>query len=150
MIRAEYVLDEDCQSVRSANGVGRDSAASERLDNGIALYQHGDLDSARRVFEEVLAGSPSNWRAYYFLGLIHNRCERYGRAEAYLNRSLRYAPADKTRRSLIYIALAVSFEQRNDLSRAKLKYLTALNLNPQSPEAREALKRLEPLKRRKH
>ena len=99
-------------------------------------------DSAAVWIDRALADAPADWRIYYLSGLLSNRREQYAGAVTVLQSSLSLAPDNETARALIYLSLAESHEHQGHYGQAKQHYMTALNLEPESPEARSGLKRL--------
>ncbi len=118
---------------------------SPRLARAIELYETGEFTAARDALDQMLWEAPRGWRVYYYLGRAHTECRQYQLAQSRLEHSLGLAPAENVTRSQIYLALAENLEVQGDPARARQYYLTALNLDPQSVAASEALKRLEGL-----
>jgi pentatricopeptide repeat protein len=124
-----------------------DPAYDSCLSDGLILFRQGDFEKARRLFEQAISANITGWQAHYYLGLVFDRKQEYALAQRILNSSLTYAPDDKRARSRIYLAMAESWEKQGKLGQAKLNYITALNLCPDSPPATAGLERIERLHR---
>lgn len=119
-----------------------DMANSVRPNKAMDAYDQGDFDTARRLLEEEASTSPAEWWVHYYLGLLSSRDGLYHRAMNCYQAALTFAPDDQLLRYRIYLALAECWERLNEPSMAKLNYITASQLNPESDEARAALERL--------
>lgn len=123
---------------------GANSSKAERhLQDGLILYRQGNHRAARQEFEQTLTIDPQSWLAHYYLGLIDKNDENFESARRQFDLSLQYAPQDKRSRSLVYIATGECWELQLDYGRAKMKYLMARNLHPQSAAAEAGLRRIE-------
>ncbi len=109
-----------------------------------ALMQTGRLDEAAAVFEEQLEMHPSTPGLLNNLGVIHQKARRMARAEAMFRRALDLDPSYAKARLNLADALIAS--ERNGEARGQLEQLLAGH--PDTPEAAEALKRLEQLGRK--
>jgi len=108
----------------------------------IEAHQEGDRKIAQRLLEDEASNSPANWQAQYSLGQLSAADGEYERAMNCYQAALTFAPDDKLQRSQIYLAIAGCWERLNEPSMAKLNYMTASRLNPDSDQARDALTRL--------
>jgi Flp pilus assembly protein TadD len=112
----------------------------------LILLRQGDLEAADRHFRQAADIDPMDWRSHYYLGLTLIKRERYAGAHQELNTSLSLAPGEKRIRCLIYLAIGECWEKQGNLGQAKLSYITALNLNPDSTPAADGLARVEKLR----
>lgn len=55
---------------------------------GVALFQHGYLDSAAESFKQVLAAQPKNAEAYYNLGTLYLRKNDFTLAKTFLEKAV--------------------------------------------------------------
>ena len=117
--------------------------ADPLLNEGLSLFRSGDFGLALEKFKMSLAIDSTNWLSCYYHGLSQVKLGVPSAAGRSLHRSLEYAPADKRLRSRIYTALGETREMQGEYQRAKLDYLTALNLNPESADAQEGIDRIE-------
>lgn len=120
-----------------------DSVAGRHLRDGLILYRQDNHPAARREFEQTLVIDPQSWLAYYYLGLMNKNVEQFDSARRQFDLSLRYAPQDKRSRSLVYVAVGECWELQQDYGRARMKFLMAQNLHPQSAAAEAGLRRIE-------
>lgn len=117
-------------------------AADNHLAEGISLYRSGHLNKAENHLTTALAHDPSEWAAHYFLGLVLAENDKPDSSSMELHRALDLAPNDGRTRSRIYYALGRTNERLGYTGKARLAYMTALNLWPDSHSARQALRRL--------
>ncbi|MEW5994035.1 MAG: hypothetical protein AB1744_06530 [Candidatus Zixiibacteriota bacterium] len=143
VIKTRYRPAEQPQPADRTAQSSADSLFQRTLDEGLRLLQQDSLMEAGLCFDRALAIDSSQWMPYYYLAGIDAEKENYSKARAHLFSSLEKAPVDKQVRSLIYSALAESWESEGNLGRAHLDFLTALNLDPNSKRASEGLDRIE-------
>jgi len=118
------------------------AASNEHIRDGLILYRQHKYAPARQQFRLAITADSSNWQGYYFLGLTAVPGDQFELALAQFQRALDFAPSDPRVRSKIYLAMAETHELMSDYGRAELNYRTALNLYPESAEAKRALDRL--------
>jgi len=133
------------QPVSSKNSLAdsRQDDYEKTLHEGLMLFRQGKIYASKKQFEKAVSQSPENWRGHYYLGLALTRLEKYTPASTSLYTSLDLATSNKRERSLIYLAIAKNFEAQGEYGKAELNYITALNLNPDSQQAREGVLRLK-------
>lgn len=132
-------------SNRTSQPNSSDPTYDSCLSDGLILFRQGDYEGARRLFEHAININATGWQAHYYLGLTLNKEGKHSLARASFQASLAFAPNDKRTRSLIYIAMAEGWEKQGNLGQAKLNYITALNLCPESSSAVDGLERVERL-----
>jgi tetratricopeptide (TPR) repeat protein len=59
---------------------------------GVALFQHGYLDSAAESFRQVIYRQPQNAEAYYNLGTLYLRKTDFPQAQRYLEQTVKLRP----------------------------------------------------------
>jgi tetratricopeptide (TPR) repeat protein len=59
---------------------------------GVAMFQHGYLDQAAASFEQVVASKPNDPEAYYNLGTLSLRRNKFEEARTYLQKTLELKP----------------------------------------------------------
>jgi Flp pilus assembly protein TadD/peroxiredoxin len=59
---------------------------------GVAMFQHGYLDQAAASFEHVVASKPNDPEAYYNLGTLSLRRNKFDEAHTYLQKTLELKP----------------------------------------------------------
>ncbi len=121
----------------------RSASIDNHLAEGVSLYRSGHLDRAEGHLATALTHDPSNWTAHYYLGLVLAATDDLATASVELHQALELAPNDGRTRSRIYFALGQINEQLGHDGKARLAYLTALNLWPNSHSARTAMRRLD-------
>ncbi len=129
--------------------VGQSESASQvsaeledAVREGLILFRQGDLKGALRQFHKAHLMDSADWEPPYYLGLTYYRQEDCRLAVQYLHISLDLAPGEKRTRSLVYAALAETYEALGELGKAELHFRTALNLNPDLDRAASGLHRL--------
>lgn len=115
---------------------------SDYLTAAIKLYNNQLYDSALTIINNEYQINSKDWRVNYYLGLIQTRKNNFTESESYLFKSLKFAQNESKTRADIYVALGENYEFQGKLGKAKQHYHTALNLDPQSQTASEALKRV--------
>ncbi len=130
-------------TVQNTNTSTTERSFEETMREGLILFRQGNMEASQLQFEKAIEQSPYNWRGYYYLGLVLTKKEQYAPASSRLFNSLDYAPEDKRERSLIYVAIAENYEAQGEFGKAELNYHTALNLNPNSQQARNGMLRLK-------
>ncbi len=116
-----------------------------RILAGVSLYHQGLFDDSRAVLASMLSDEPGHWQAYYFLGLVDYRQEKYSWAARSFHVALEFCPDDMENRAIVCNALALSLEKTSDYGRAKQHFQAACDLDPKSPRARAGLERLTAL-----
>jgi tetratricopeptide (TPR) repeat protein len=76
--------------------------AAALLNRAIAQFRGGQLDGAKRDYEEILRRfSATNWQAFYGLGEIAYRQKNWRAAQEDYESYLRYAPANSHEANLV-------------------------------------------------
>jgi len=114
----------------------------DRILEGISLYHQGRFDDARNVLASMVFEEPSQWLAYYFLGMVDYGEGQYSEAEKGFEAALVFCPEDNESRAMVYSALGLTLEKAGDFGRATQHFLTAYNLNPKSLRAQTGLVRV--------
>ena len=70
----------------------QNSFARNDFTYGVVLYQHGFLDQAAESFEQVVVSKPDNANAYYNLGTLNLRRNRFDEAKKYLEKTVELRP----------------------------------------------------------
>ncbi len=109
----------------------------------IVALDKSDLETADDYLNQAFRIDSSDWRPPYLLGKISVDKTLPKQATRWFAYSLSIAPNEPKVRALIYEAMGVNCEQQGEYGKARLHYTTALQLNPESGTAREALRRLE-------
>ncbi|MFH1687495.1 MAG: hypothetical protein ABIE70_08245 [bacterium] len=120
-----------------------EETASERLSDGVAYFRAGEYELARDHLVKASELTPSDWMAYYYLGLVEMSLLNLSAAESSLHQALTLVPNEIRTRSRIYVALGQLAEVMGRPGQAQLNYRMALNLWPQSAGARSGLDRLQ-------
>jgi Flp pilus assembly protein TadD/peroxiredoxin len=121
---------------------------------GVALFQHGYYVQAEESFQQVVALRPNDPEAYYNLGTLNLRLNRFDKAREYLQQTLKLRPDYPEALNNLGMMAA----QQGQAEEAVRNFLEALKLRPDYeialvnlgnvyrrahayPEAEEALKR---------
>ncbi|HOP05959.1 MAG TPA: tetratricopeptide repeat protein [candidate division Zixibacteria bacterium] len=123
----------------------READSDASLKEGLALFRTGNYERAQTLFEKSLEENYRNWKAHYYLGLTLRLRDMPDQALAALHHGLRLAPDDPRARSRIYVAIGEVSESTGAIGKARISFMTALQIWPESDSARDGLARLENL-----
>ena len=146
VVKAGLENSEIQTSDRKGQSNSSDPIYDSYLNDGLILFRQADYDGACRLFAQAIEISASGWQAHYYLGLALGKKGKHSLARGSFQASLAFAPDDKRTRSRIYVAMAEGWEKQGNLGQAKLNYITALNLCPESSSAIDGLERIERLR----
>ena len=99
---------------------------AQRLEQAVALHQHGDVDAALPLYREVLALEPGNPIAQHFLGVIHYQRGNLAEALPLLEHSVALRGEEPEFHNNLGLALAASDREID----AVAEYRAALALKP--------------------
>ena len=102
-----------------------------KLDQALAAIQEGDLDSARRQFEELAMDDPHDPLTLYNLGLCYNEAGSYEAARKILLKCLELDPGEAN----TYVALGLAEAKLGQMANAETHLAKALTLQPDNPYA---------------
>jgi len=105
-------------------------SAAEQLRKAIKAHEHGNLDAAAGLYEEVLRTEPNNATAMSNLAVIAISKRDYVTAEQYLGRALAIKEDAGT-----YSNLGVVLKARGRLREAIAAYRRAIELKPELVDA---------------
>jgi tetratricopeptide (TPR) repeat protein len=105
------------------------------MTRGARLSQAGNHRGATEEFEKAAAADPEFAGAYFSLGLEYARVERYGEAQAALQRSLTLDPSS----GVGHYNLAVVFYRTGDLPAAEQSLRRAVELSKDNVQAHTLL-----------
>lgn len=136
---------------------------------GVAMYQHGYLDEAAASFKQVIAEKPGNADAYYNLGTLNLRRNKFDEARQNLEQTLKIRPdypeawnnlgmmaaqagqlneaVENFKKSLVlrpnyaiaYLNLGNVYRRQKDFENAGQCLSRALSLQPDDPEINYSL-----------
>lgn len=87
----------------------------EQFDAAVQLQQRGDLEGARRGYEELLAASPNRIDALSNLGLVYGELGRYDKAIEAFQKALKLSPD----RPSIHLNLALTYLEAKQYQNAR-------------------------------
>ena len=102
-----------------------------KLEQALAAVEAGDLDSARREFEELAMDDPHDPLALYNLGLCYNEAGSYEAARKTLLSCLALDPGEAN----TYVALGMAEAKLGQMADAETHLAKALTLQPDNPYA---------------
>ena len=114
---------------------GTDRLWQELLRVGKVYHGKGDLDSAYRIYTEVLAALPASADAFQYLGLLLYAREQYEESVEVLKRGVELNPVWWKARTV----LAVAYLALNRTDEAITELRQAIRLNPTTREAHTTL-----------
>src|SRR5450756_2905650 len=106
-------------------------AGQSKLEQALAAVQAGDLDSARRQFEELVMDDPHDPLALYNLGLCYNEAGNYDAARKTLLSCLALDPGEAN----TYVALGLAEAKLGQMADAEVHLVQAAALEPDNPYA---------------
>jgi len=102
-----------------------------KLERALAAVQAGNLDDARRQFEELVMDDPHDPLALYNLGLCYNEAGSYDAARKTLLSCLALDPGEAN----TYVALGLAEAKLGQMADAEAHLVQALALEPDNPYA---------------
>jgi tetratricopeptide (TPR) repeat protein len=102
-----------------------------RLERALAAVQAGDLESARRQFEELVMDDPRDPLALYNLGLCYNEAGSYEAARKTLLKCLELDPSEAN----TYVALGLAEAKLGQMADAEAHLVQAVAIEPGNPYA---------------
>ena len=102
-----------------------------KLERALTAVQAGDLDNARRQFEELAMDDPHDPLTLYNLGLCYNEAGNYEAARKTLLSCLALDPGEAN----TYVALGMAEAKLGQMADAETHLAKALTLQPDNPYA---------------
>ncbi len=144
-VKARYMGPDPRVGPVVSTGARLSPQANDWLEEALALYEDGKFDSCYQVLEKQISHDPSSWQAYYLKGRIETYKDEFEKSLRSLRLALQFCPDDTRSRAMVYLALAQCHEKSGDTARAQQNFVTALNLDPESEQARRGVERLKPM-----
>jgi len=133
-------------------------APQKKIDIGKGVNEFNAKNYLKCIsfFEQVLAENPDEAACFWYLALCYNQLEKPDRAAAYLQKYISILSSSKDSRDSAalkhaYSTLAYIYVKMNKFEEARAQYLNIIGLDSASraaTSAREALKRIEVMKKR--
>ena len=101
------------------------------LNDAVAHHQAGRLEQAARIYQEILATTPSCADAHHLLGLIEAAQGRRDSGIQRITHAIQLAPAT----AVYHANLARLFGEMNQIEQAEAAYLEAIRLDSQMADA---------------
>lgn len=93
-----------------------ETALDQRVQQGIALHQQGNMDAAERIYRQALAARPEHALAQHFLGVILYQRQDVAAALPLLQRSVEAVPAEPEFHNNLGLALAAGEREREAIA----------------------------------
>jgi tetratricopeptide (TPR) repeat protein len=103
----------------------------DRLQQGLALHQRGQLASARSIYEEILRGQPDHHDALHLLGVIAVQSKRAGEAVELIGRAIEARPGN----AVAHFNRGTAHQELQQWTAALADYDAAIALHAQFAEA---------------
>ena len=97
-----------------------------QMQQALAAYNHGQLDKARELFEEIVNQFPDSADALHMLGVIAYQREEYQRAEAVIGKAIALNPGN----AAYYSDRGLALQQLKQLEAALEHYDKAIAIQP--------------------
>ena len=133
----------DAETVKSTIFAGKKT--NNYLIKGNEYFNQNQYDSALVCYHKAYALDKNNWLVLYQFGQVAYETDNYELADYYYSLALDNCGHDKQQRAVIYLAFAHNEFKQGNHGKAHLKYITALQLDPQSKEAISGLKKIRSL-----
>jgi len=98
----------------------------ESLNKGIALHSSGQLDEAKKIYENIIQSETNNFQAIHLLGVIFFQKKNYSKSIELINNSININPKNFT----AYNNLGNVFKELRKYSDAIINYNKAIEINP--------------------
>ena len=137
---------------------------NENFNNAFKYHQNGDLEQAKKIYQEILKESPGNYQVLNLLGLIKLSQNKLTEAEKYIKQALVLKKDSYFYENLarvynekgdfsstvqileeavntgvesfeIYFLLALAYKNNIEYEKSEKNYLKALEINPKSEKA---------------
>ena len=103
----------------------------DRFKEAVNLAKSGELEEAKRIFEEMLLENPKNADVLYNLGMCFTDMGQPDKAIKVLSKSIEY----DSRHSNCYVAMGYAYTNAGDNESAKKYFIEALELDPDNSYA---------------
>lgn len=104
----------------------RDESPDAQIERGVAAHQAGNVDQARRLYEEVLQKEPANAVAHFNLGVVLQEAGDNEQAEEHYRRAVAANPDFVQAR----FNLSILLERTDRPEEAAESYRAILDINP--------------------
>jgi tetratricopeptide (TPR) repeat protein len=122
---------------------GRQTASFKLTEEGRDYLRSGRLDEARSKFEKAISLSSSNPYAYFYLGEVRYLKQEYQKSLPLLERAELFLLRDTVWLSRVHVLRGKNYEALSLFDEAKGQYQQALAEDPNNPEARQGIQRLQ-------
>ncbi len=113
-----------CQKAVDLNSANSAKVSQLCLQEGVSLYELGDLNQAIDVLEVALHFNPHNVQAHLCLGNCYIKLQQYDKAQYHYEQVISITPQNGD----AYYTLGVCYQKTNDLPRAKRSFEVAVKL----------------------
>jgi cytochrome c-type biogenesis protein CcmH/NrfG len=129
--RAENYIRQNLSTLPVTMGTRLDS-----LEQGLRLYNEGQLDASRKIFEAIVQTDTSNYSAKKYLGIVYLRLANYDKALLYFQQLENYSLYSNP--AIFYQALTLmKRNQPGDKPKAKLLLQQVVDNNLEEKETAE-------------
>ena len=105
--------------------------ATKTTTEGIAAFQQGDLENARRLLAQSLKSNPNDAAAHTYLGILDDSGGNFLNAEKHFAKAAQITPQSASAHNN-YGAILL---KNNRLPAAKTEFKTSLQIDPKQPNA---------------
>ncbi len=127
----------------SAKNYGQKVASGNHLQNGMKFFRKEKFSKALQEFKKAVDEDPSNWEAFYYLGLTYQKMGYYKKSISSFEMAIELNKGNKVWISEIRVCLGRSYESLGNFEKAKAQYLSALSLDPTNKKASNGYSRVK-------
>jgi tetratricopeptide (TPR) repeat protein len=135
--RTVIVVDETQQSQTSHDKISKGDiqASHNHVLNAQKFYVKGKYKQAAQHLSKAIEKNPTNWEAYYYMGMIEQKQNYWHRSIGSFNKALSYCPDNNQTKATLHFSLGVSWEKSEYWDKAYEQYAAARLLDPKNVKA---------------
>lgn len=105
----------------SPSAPGQVIASENNYENGVKQYEKGHYDQAIHEFEKAIEKDPTNYKAYYYLGMSHEGEGALNMALSYLQKALGLSSKDTFWAAKIQAQINTMTQEQENSNQEKAK-----------------------------
>lgn len=105
----------------SPSSPGQAVASENNYENGVKQYEKGHYTQAIHEFEKAVEKDPTNYKAYYYLGMSHHGEGAVNTALSYLKQALGLSSSDASWAAKIQAQINAMTQEQEQTNQGKAK-----------------------------